>query len=60
MRSERPFPAGIIGNTFCSSAISNQMSAGPSTPWANRMASSTSPGVDAFVAGMPNASASLR
>ena len=31
MRSDRPLPAGIIGKTFCSSAISNQMSAGPST-----------------------------
>ena len=40
--------------------ISNQTSAGPSTPCAKRIASSTSAGVDAFVAGMPNASASFR
>ena len=46
-------PAGIIGKTFCSPAISNQTSAGPSTAWAKRIASSTSAGVDAFVAGMP-------
>ena len=31
MRSDRPLPAGIIGKTFCVSAISNQTSAGPST-----------------------------
>ena len=30
MRSDRPLPAGIIGKTFCVSAISNQTSAGPS------------------------------
>ena len=45
MRSDRPLPAGIIGKTFCSSAISNQTSAGPSTAWADRIASSTSSGV---------------
>ena len=52
-------PAGIIGKTFCSSAISNQMSAGPSTAWAARIASSTSSGVEARNAGIPNASASF-
>ena len=44
MRSDRPLPAGIIGKTFCSSAISNQMRAGPSTAWAALIASSTSSG----------------
>ncbi len=44
IRSDRPLPAGIIGKTFCSSAISNQTRAGPSTAWAARIASSTSAG----------------
>ena len=38
IRSDRPLPAGIIGKMFCSSAISNQMSAGPSTACAARIA----------------------
>ncbi len=49
----------IIGKTFCSSAISNQIRAGPSTAWAARIASSTCSGREAFQAGIPNASASL-
>ena len=53
IRSDRPLPAGIIGKTFCSSAISNQTSAGPSTAWAARIASSTSSGVRARNAGIP-------
>ena len=52
-------PAGIIGNTFCSSAISNQISAGPSTAWAARIVASTSSVVVALNAGIPYASASL-
>jgi hypothetical protein len=46
-------PAGIIGKTFCSPAISNQTSAGPSTDCAKRIASSTSAGVDALIYGIP-------
>ena len=42
IRSDRPLPAGMMGNTFCSCSISNQMSAGPSTACAARMAGSTS------------------
>ncbi len=45
MRSERPLPAGIIGKTFCSSAISNQTRAGPSTALAASIAGRTSSGV---------------
>jgi len=46
-------PAGIIGKTFCSPAISNQTSAGPFTPCAKRIASSASSGFEALIAGMP-------
>ena len=53
IRSDRPLPAGIIGNTFCSSAISNQISAGPSTACAALMAVSTSSVVVALKAGIP-------
>ena len=48
-----PSPAGIIGKTFCSSAISNQMKAGPSTDWAKRMAGSTSSGLRRLDGGDP-------
>ena len=53
MRSDRPLPAGMIGKTFCSLAISNQTSAGPSTAFAASTAGRTSSGVVAFHAGIP-------
>ena len=53
IRSERPLPAGMIGKTFCSSAISNQTSEGPSTAFAASIAGRTSSGDRTFQAGMP-------